>query len=100
MQADNVGAAIVPPANFVSAARDRHHHGIYGLGLWREMEDMAGQAVLISSPSWAGTYPWIDKRNEIYGIFLAHVAQGVTGDRFNPMLASAELPILVRGCLA
>lgn len=93
MQADQVGSATLPPDNFVSTVRGHLHHGIYGLGLWREMEDAAGRAVLISSPGWAGTYPWIDRRNDLYGIFLAHIAKSAA-DGFNSMLAAAELPIL------
>jgi hypothetical protein len=32
-----------------------------------------GEATLLSSPSWAGAYPWIDKTNGVYGFFLTHV---------------------------
>jgi CubicO group peptidase (beta-lactamase class C family) len=94
LQAYNVGNAIVPTDNFVSAVRGHKHHGIYGLGLWREIVDNSGHAVLISSPGWAGTYPWIDTRHDLYGIFLAHATPKASADRFNAMTACSELPIL------
>ena len=92
MLADGVGSALIPMDNFVAQARSSEHHGIYGLGVWRERLDSSGRAVLVSSPSWAGTYPWIDKLHNICGVFLAHVAGSASG--FTPMLASAELPDL------
>jgi CubicO group peptidase (beta-lactamase class C family) len=97
MLADQVGPAIIPPGNFVTTVRQSRHHGIYGLGVWRELEDDQGRALLISSPSWAGTYPWIDRRHHLTGVFLAHVQGPILGkfDQFNPMTASAALPVLV-----
>jgi CubicO group peptidase (beta-lactamase class C family) len=96
MQADQVGAAAIPPDNFVTSVRGASHHGIYGLGEWRELEDPAGRVLLVSSPSWAGTYPWIDHRHRLFGVFLAHVrGPAASRDHFNPMFASAELPLLV-----
>lgn len=94
MEADNVKEASIPFDNFISATRSHVHRGIYGLGVWRELEDENGRAVLLSSPSWAGTYPWIDRRNDLYGVFLAHVAPNVALDEFNPMFACAKLPVL------
>ena len=50
------------------------HNGIYGLGEWRELVDKkTGEAYQISSPGWAGAYPWINKRENVYGFFIAHV---------------------------
>jgi CubicO group peptidase (beta-lactamase class C family)/pimeloyl-ACP methyl ester carboxylesterase len=73
MQADQVRGAKVKREEFVERVRGKTHTGIYGLGEWREELDAAGNATLLSSPSWAGAYPWIDKKNGVYGILLAHV---------------------------
>ena len=32
-----------------------------------------GEAYRISSPGWAGAYPWINLREGVYGFFIAHV---------------------------
>jgi len=98
MQADQVqNAAVEPGAEYVEHARGETYTGIYGLGEWRERLDSKGQAVLISSPSWAGAYPWIDKTRGVYGFFLTHVdTAGPAGkDHFNSFLASPVLAILV-----
>jgi CubicO group peptidase (beta-lactamase class C family) len=97
MQADQVrGAAVEPGAEYVEKARGETYSGIYGLGEWREKLNARGAAVLISSPSWAGAYPWIDKEHGVYGFFLAHVDGGPAGrDHFNSFYASPILPMLV-----
>ena len=98
MQADQVrGAKVVPGVEYVEKARGEKHNGIYGLGEWRERLDAKGQAVLISSPSWAGAYPWIDKTRHIYGFFLTHLdTEGPAGkDHFSSFYASPVLPMLV-----
>jgi CubicO group peptidase (beta-lactamase class C family) len=98
MQADQVGRARVPAAQFPEQVHGTKHTGIYGLGAWRELEDKEGHALLISSPSWAGAYPWIDKKRALYGFFIAHVvvdSPAVKRDLFQPMFASAKLPALV-----
>lgn len=74
MQADQVGNAEVRPGEYVEQALEQHHTGIYGLGEWRELIDKTtGEAYQISSPGWAGAYPWINKRDHVYGFFIAHV---------------------------
>ena len=74
MQADQVRNAVVAPGEYVEKALGQHHTGIYGLGEWRELVDEAtGEAYQISSPGWAGAYPWINKRDGVYGFFIAHV---------------------------
>ena len=95
IEANQVQAAHLPIENFVYEVRPHRHRGIYGLGVWREIENEQGTATLISSPSWAGTYPWIDREAGIYGIFLTHVSSHAPTD-FNPMFASAEIPIIIR----
>ncbi|HTN19743.1 MAG TPA: alpha/beta fold hydrolase [Pelobium sp.] len=94
MQANQIGNALVNSGEFVENVRASLRKDIYGLGEWREEADKKGNAVLISSPSWAGAYPWIDKTTNTYGFFLARVAQMKNG--FNPFLASPVLPLLVR----
>lgn len=74
MQADQVRDAVVAPGEYVEKGLGLHHTGIYGLGEWRELVDEAtGEAYQISSPGWAGAYPWINKRDGVYGFFIAHV---------------------------
>jgi hypothetical protein len=73
---------------------------IYGLGEWREEVNAAGAATLISSPSWAGAYPWIDKKNNVYGFLLARVnVEKANAGKFSSFYASTILPLLVRGIL-
>jgi CubicO group peptidase (beta-lactamase class C family) len=98
MQADQVRGAKVQAGNeLVEKMRGTTYNGIYGLGEWREQLDAKGNAVLISSPSWAGAYPWIDKTHRVYGFFLAHVDTAKTGPaNFNAFFESPVLPILVR----
>jgi len=102
MQADQVRQAHVEPGKeFVERARGAKHHGIYGLGEWREELDSKGDAVLISSPSWAGAYPWIDKVHGVYGFFLTHVEVNATKkDHFSSFYGSPVIPMLVRQALA
>jgi CubicO group peptidase (beta-lactamase class C family)/pimeloyl-ACP methyl ester carboxylesterase len=99
MQADQVrGARVRSGAEYVEKARGETYNGIYGLGEWRERLDAQGNAALISSPGWAGAYPWIDKTHHVYGFFLAHVKQDappVVADHFNAFYAGTLLPILV-----
>ena len=103
MLADQVRSAAVAPDNFVTHELEAKHTGIYGLGLWREEVDAQGEARLVSSPSWAGAYPWLDLKEHLFGFFLAHVVTApgnpATRDEFAPMAASAKLPRLVRSAI-
>ena len=97
MQRDQVGIARLAANEFVERVRAARHHGVYGLGEWREELDSVGNAVLISSPGWAGTYPWIDKTTNSYGFFVTHVSGRKAGrDGFSPFYSSPVLPVLVR----
>jgi CubicO group peptidase (beta-lactamase class C family)/pimeloyl-ACP methyl ester carboxylesterase len=73
MQADQVGAAVMSDERYVARSAGELHNGVYGLGEWREALDDRGRATIITSPSWAGALPWIDKRRDLYGFFIAHV---------------------------
>jgi CubicO group peptidase (beta-lactamase class C family) len=97
MQADQIGAAKVSAGEYVEKARSSTRKDIYGLGEWREEVNAKGDATLISSPSWAGAYPWIDKTNNVYGFFLTRVANSRNG--FSSFYASPVLPIMVRKIL-
>ena len=97
MQADQVLYAKVNPGEFVENARASLRKDIYGLGEWRDEVNAEGEATLISSPSWAGAYPWIDKKNNVYGFFMTHIAKSRNG--FNSFLSSPVLAIMVREIL-
>lgn len=97
MQADQVGNAKMTDP-YVENTRASERKDVYGLGEWREEVDAKGNATLISSPSWAGAYPWIDKKHNVYGFLLARVAEMKNG--FNSFLGSPVLPLLVRDVLA
>ncbi len=42
----------------------------YALGNWCEISEADGTCRMVSSPGALGTYPWIDRKNGIYGIFF------------------------------
>ncbi|MGD0654928.1 MAG: serine hydrolase domain-containing protein [Thermoguttaceae bacterium] len=97
MQADQVHGALVKGDEFVQRVRGLKHNGVYGLGEWREQLDRQGKAVLLSSPSWAGAYPWIDKTTGVYGIFIAHVdVEKANRDHFSGFYSSPVLVMMVR----
>ena len=101
MQADQVRGALVKPGEFVERVRGAKHNDIYSLGEWREQLDSNSNAVLISSPSWAGAYPWIDKTTGVYGVILAHVdGPNVGRDHFSGFYSSPMLATLVHNALA
>ncbi|MGQ1948325.1 serine hydrolase domain-containing protein [Geofilum sp. OHC36d9] len=97
MQADQVKKAKILRREYVQSVRTRFHTGIYGLGLWREEINDNGDALLISSPSWAGAYPWIDYSTNSYGFFITHVnAENANKKGFNAFYSSPVLPVLLR----
>ena len=101
LQRDQVGSAKLEPGEFVERVRASQHTGVYGLGQWRERVDPQGRATQLSSPSWAGTYPWIDTAHDVYGVLLAHVdLNGPAWDGgFNPFYSSAGIAELVRAAI-
>lgn len=54
----------------------------YGLGEWLDWTDANGDALVISSDGALGFRPWIDKQNDLYGIYLVNDQGGgyVEGD--------------------
>lgn len=100
MLADQVRDARVRRGEFVERVRGETHGGIYGLGVWREQLAANGEAVVLSSPSWAGTYPWIDRRHDIRAVFMAHVDTAVASQAdFNGFWTSHVLMDMVRAQL-
>jgi CubicO group peptidase (beta-lactamase class C family) len=97
MQADQVKSAFVGNDEYVQRVREEKHKGIYGLGEWREELDEKGNAILISSPSWAGAYPWIDKTTNTYGFFITHVnVTKANKAGFSSFYSSPVLAIMIR----
>jgi len=96
IESDQVKDAIVKQPEYVVNSRQNYHNGIYGLGCWREEEDENGKATLISSPGWAGAYPWIDRKNNIYGFIIAKVNEKATKEGFCSFYGSAAIPIIIR----
>ncbi len=100
MQADQIENAQTDSFEFVERMRGLKHSGIYGLGEWREQLDENGDAVLISSPGWAGAYPWIDRTRNVYGFFLTHVdVKGATKDEFSAFYTSPTIVSMVRDAI-
>lgn len=62
----------------------------YGIGQWREAEDALGVAIRVSSPGAFGTYPFVDWRQSVAGVYL------VRGEM--PLMKDDEIA-LVRLCL-
>ena len=100
MQADQVGNAGLSQGEYVENSRASSRKDIYGLGEWREEVNSKGEAVLISSPSWAGAYPWIDKTTGVYGFLLTRVnVEKANKDGFSSFYSSPVLPLLVRDAI-
>lgn len=98
MQADQVKDAGIPGGEYIERALGLYHNGIYGLGEWREKIDKNGEAYQISSPGWAGAYPWINKYDGVYGFFLAHVeGSSMREDGFSSFYGSPVISALTSG---
>lgn len=96
MQADQTSQADIPAGEYVEKALGNEHTGIYGLGEWREKIDGQGKAYQISSPGWAGAYPWINKKDGIYGFFLTHVeGNSASRDNFSPFYNAPQISLMV-----
>ncbi|WIW90561.1 class A beta-lactamase-related serine hydrolase (plasmid) [Sphingobium sp. V4] len=101
MERDQLGSAMLMPGEYVDQARASSFSGVYGLGQWREEIDGAGRATLLSSPGWAGAYPWVDRRSGIWGFILAKVdTEKAKALGFSSFLAGSVLPVLARDALA
>ena len=98
MQANQLGNASTGSEAYVRTAYGNDRADIYGLGEWRAEVDGKGTPTLITSPGWAGAYPWIDRTHDLYGFFLAHIQPDgrARDDRFNAFYASPVLHKMVR----
>lgn len=101
MERDQVGSAMLMPGEYVDQARAQSFHGVYGLGQWREELDSAGSATILSSPGWAGAYPWIDRRSGIWGFILAKAdTDKAKALGFSTFLAGSVLTVMARDAMA
>jgi CubicO group peptidase (beta-lactamase class C family) len=91
MEIDEVRSAKVNRPEYPEMTLGQTHHGIYGLGEWRFYPDQEGNAEVLTSPSFAGFIPWIDKRLGIAAVFAGRA----TGN-FDAFHASAQLIRLTR----
>lgn len=94
--ADQVRDAMVLPGEYVERGLGLHHTGIYGLGLWREKVDDENVAYQISSPGWAGAYPWINTKDSVYGFLLTHVeGNAAHKDGYSPFYDAPRIAEIV-----
>jgi CubicO group peptidase (beta-lactamase class C family)/pimeloyl-ACP methyl ester carboxylesterase len=101
MERDQIGSALVMPGEFVDQARARRFTAVYGLGQWREELDRFGRATRLSSPGWAGAYPWVDRADGSWGFVLAKAdVARAKALGFSPFLAGSVLPSLTRDAIA
>jgi len=94
MQANQTASVFMKSPEFPQMVRGSIINGGYGLGEWREELDDKGEATIISSPGWAGAYPWIDKKYNTYGFILTHIDKPKDG--FSSFMASPVLPYILR----
>lgn len=100
MERNQVGSSTLFPGEYVDHARARRLTGVYGLGTWREEVDAGGRATLLSSPGWAGAYPWVDRRAGTWGFVLAKVdTERAKTLGFSSFFAGSVLPSLARDAL-
>lgn len=96
MQSDQVRGAKVNHGEYVERGLGQKHNGIYGLGEWRELIDKDGTAYQISSPGWAGAYPWINLHENLYGFFIAHVkGPAARNDNYSTFYDSPKISEMV-----
>lgn len=94
MQANQTAGVTMKSPEFPQLVRGSITNGGYGLGEWREEMNEKGKPTIISSPGWAGAYPWVDKKYNTYGFILTHIDKAKDG--FSSFMASPVLPYMVR----
>lgn len=99
IESDQVKEAKVTQPEYVLKSKGNTHNAIYGLGVWREEVDKNGTATLVSSPGWAGSYPFIDRKNNTYGFIIAKISEKGLKEKFSAFLNSAKLSFEVRKAL-
>ena len=92
MEADQIRGSFVNQPDYPEQTLGQKQKALYGLGEWRLVLDNKGNAVILSSPSFAGFFPWIDKRHGIAGVFVGR-ANG--WPKMDPFRASAVILKLV-----
>ncbi len=90
MQADQIGRATVTRPEYPEITLGQKHQSVYGLGEWRLVLDEHGDAVVLSSPSFAGFFPWIDKKHGLAGVFVGR-ANGMGFDAFHASAILSKL---------
>ncbi|MDV2874732.1 serine hydrolase domain-containing protein [Phytobacter diazotrophicus] len=103
MQSDQVHQATIQKGevnHYVQVMHGSDRNDIYGLGEWREEVDPQGKLTLVSSPGWAGTYPWLDKKTGSYGLILAKInIEKARMRNFNSFHAGPSLLPAIRNVL-
>lgn len=100
IESDQIGSAVVKHPEFPELVRQNDHQGVYGLGVMREEVGPAGNSTLISSPGWAGAYPWIDRETASYGFIIAKVNGKAFSEGFSSFLSGPVIPLIVRDAIA
>lgn len=96
MQSNQINKAKIEHGEYVEKALGLRHKSIYGLGEWREKIDDNGSAYQISSPGWAGAYPWINRKEGVYGFFITHVeGSSAAKDGFSPFYNAPQISGMV-----
>lgn len=57
---------------------DRHEksvHDIYGLGVWRDVVNPAGEVLVLSAPGKFGFVPWVDRRVGVAGALVVELSE-------------------------
>ena len=94
MQADQVRGATFKRPEYPEQTLGQTHHGIYGLGEWRLVQNGKGEAVVLSSPSFAGMIPWVDRQHGIAAVFIGRTNAPASA-KFDAFRSSAILVRLV-----
>jgi hypothetical protein len=45
----------------------------YGLGIWLDRRDESGQGIELSSPGAFSFRPWIDRKQNLFGVFVVEI---------------------------
>ncbi len=96
----NQGNPLSKSSEYVMNARQMKSNKAYGLGIFLEEIDKNGKPTLIGCPDKDGTYSWIDRKNQVYGLILGKANPKVVKDGFSPILLGSVLPLIVRDALA
>ncbi|WP_163264649.1 serine hydrolase [Dysgonomonas sp. 216] len=100
IESDQIKGAFLHQPEFAATVRQNFHNDAYGLGIWREEIDANRNATLMSSPGWAGAYPWADRKNNVYGFILAKVnVHKANANRFSSFYESASIPLIIRDAI-